>query len=83
MRTTKTNGKRSLKEQVIAMVQSLPDDCSVEDIQYHLYVREKVLRGIHAIEKGDFITQEEVEKQSSRWLKSAGRNRRSRISEKL
>ena len=58
--TSKGNGKRSVKRAVIAMVNSLPDSCCIEDIQYHLYVREKVLNGIRAIERGDFITQEET-----------------------
>jgi hypothetical protein len=29
----------SLKEAVIKLVESLPDDCTVEDIHYHLYLR--------------------------------------------
>ena len=75
MSKTNANGKHSIKKQVIAMVQSLPDDCSLEQIHYHLYVREKVLRGLHAIERGDFITQDEMEQESSKWLKSFGRSR--------
>jgi hypothetical protein len=39
------NAMSALKQAVIKLVESLPDDCTVEDIQYHLYVREKVLRG--------------------------------------
>ena len=30
------------KEEVEALLEKLPDDCSLEDIQYHLYVIEKV-----------------------------------------
>ena len=32
------------KEVVEALLSKLPDDCSIEDIQYHLYVIEKVVR---------------------------------------
>lgn len=64
------------------MVKSLPDNCTVEDIQYHLYVREKVLSGMKAIERGDYITQEEMERESARWLKSFGRSPRIKTSAK-
>ncbi len=78
--SAKHNGKRSIKHEVIAMVKSLPDNCSIEDIQYHLYVREKVLNGIKAIKRGDFISQEEMERESARWLKSSGQDRRVKTS---
>lgn len=34
------------KDQVHALLQKLPEDASYEDIQYHLYVLEKVQRGL-------------------------------------
>ena len=33
------------KEEVRKMLEYLPDDVSFEDIQYHIYVREKIARG--------------------------------------
>jgi hypothetical protein len=36
----------SVKEEVATLLDALPDDCSAEDIQYHLYVLEKVRRGL-------------------------------------
>jgi len=50
----------SLKEAVIRLVESLPDDCTIEDIHYHLYVREKVLRGSRAIDEGHVRSHEQV-----------------------
>jgi hypothetical protein len=32
------------KEEITSMLNNLPDDCSFEDIQYHLYVLEKIRR---------------------------------------
>lgn len=46
-----------VKEQAVEL---LPDDCTLEDIQYHLYVREKVERGIQAINEGRVVSQEPV-----------------------
>jgi hypothetical protein len=37
------------KEEVEALLSKLPDDCSIEDIQYHLYVIEKVRIGLEAL----------------------------------
>jgi hypothetical protein len=36
----------SAKDEVSSMLNKLPDDASYEDIQYHLYVLEKVKRGL-------------------------------------
>ncbi|HEX5884691.1 MAG TPA: hypothetical protein VFY67_09090 [Pyrinomonadaceae bacterium] len=50
------------------MLNRLPDDCSLEDIQYHLYVIEKVRNGLEAAEAQATIPQEEVERQPGKWL---------------
>jgi hypothetical protein len=55
------------KEEVEALLKKLPDDCSLEDIQYHLYVIEKIRRGIERAEKERTIPQEESEKRLSKW----------------
>lgn len=39
------------KDEVKAILDKLPDDCSLEDVQYHLYVVEKIHRGIERAEK--------------------------------
>ena len=38
------------KEEVEELLGKLPNDCSLEDIQYHLYVLEKVRNGLEAAE---------------------------------
>lgn len=63
-----------VKEQAIELIRSLSDDCTLEDIQYHLYVREKVERGIKEADKGNFIKQHEAEKRVKQWLESSGQN---------
>ena len=64
-----------IKEQAIELIKSLPDDCSLEDIQYHLYVRAKVERGIRAIDEGRVVSQEDAEKKVGEWVKSSGPTR--------
>jgi predicted transcriptional regulator len=56
------------KEEVRRLLDSIPDDASYEDIQYHIYVREKVERGLDDVEKGRVVSQEEVERWMSKWL---------------
>ena len=64
-----------IKEDVIKLVESLPDDCTVEDIQYHLYVREKVLRGSRAIDEGNVTSHEVVGERLNQWAASYGLTR--------
>ena len=33
-----------VKQDILRLLQSLPDDCTLEEIQYHLYVRQKIER---------------------------------------
>ncbi|MCP1309579.1 hypothetical protein [Paenibacillus tyrfis] len=57
-----------LKDEVKQIIDNLPDDCSLEDIQYTLYVRKKIQQGLDDIDKGDVISHEEMEKRMSKWL---------------
>lgn len=55
------------KDEVKALLDKLPDDCSLEDVQYHLYVVEKIRRGIERADKEGTVGQEEVERKLSKW----------------
>lgn len=55
------------KEEIKALLDKLPDDCSLEDVQYHLYVVEKIHRGIERAEKEGTLSQDEVERKLSKW----------------
>ncbi len=50
------------------ILDSLPDDCSLEEIQYRLYVRQMVEEGREDVRRGDVISQEEIEQDLERWL---------------
>lgn len=56
------------KEDVEQLLGKLPNDCSLEDIQYHLYVLEKVRNGLKAADGEGAIPQEEAEERLSKWL---------------
>ncbi|HYX54134.1 MAG TPA: hypothetical protein VE783_11835 [Candidatus Limnocylindrales bacterium] len=56
------------KQEVRTLLEKLPDDCSLEDIQYHLYVLEKIRLGLQDLNSGKTHTQEEVELRLKKWL---------------
>jgi predicted transcriptional regulator len=50
------------------MIQNLPDDITLEDIQYHLYVLDKIQKGQQAIRDGKGISHEEAKARLSKWI---------------
>lgn len=58
----------TVKHDLEKLLNKLPDDCSVEDVQYHLYVMEKVRRGLEDAQSNGTISQEEAEARLSEWL---------------
>ena len=56
------------KQEVESLLSKLPDDCSLEDIQYHLYVIEKVRQGLDAADSQGIVSQDEVERRLDKWL---------------
>jgi predicted transcriptional regulator len=59
---------QTVKQEVSNLLKRLPDDCTLEDVQYHLYVLQKIERGLKDAEQRRVYTQEEVEKMMSKWL---------------
>ncbi|MCX7545485.1 hypothetical protein [Marinicella gelatinilytica] len=55
------------KDDVKSILNKLPDDCSLEDVQYHLYVVDKIKKGINRAENEGSFSQDEVEKRLSQW----------------
>lgn len=56
------------KEDAEKLLRNLPDNVSVEDIQYHLYVLDKVRRGLEDARVNGTLSQEEVESRFGKWL---------------
>jgi len=60
--------KLSAKDEVRALLDRLPDDVTLEDIQYHLDVVVKVLEAEAQLERGEGITQDEFDRRFAKWL---------------
>jgi hypothetical protein len=58
----------AVKQEAQQMIQNLPDNCTYEDIQYHLYVVEKIKKGIDRAQKGETSSHEEAKTRMAKWL---------------
>jgi membrane protease subunit (stomatin/prohibitin family) len=57
-----------VRDEVNSLLDRLPEDASIEDVQYHLYVIEKVRNGLEAAQSEGSITQEQAEERLGKWL---------------
>ncbi len=56
------------KQQVQDILENLPEDASLEDIQYHIYVRQKIEQGLADVAAGRVVSHEEVQRRLAKWL---------------
>ena len=57
------------KETVRALLDRLPDDCTVDDVLYHLYVLRSIEAGQRDYESGRTMSHEQVLRESrGKWL---------------
>lgn len=61
------------KQTAIEVIQRMPEDATLEQIQYELYFRQRVDRGLRELAAGRTVSHESVKRSVRRWLKSAGR----------
>jgi predicted transcriptional regulator len=50
------------------ILDGLPEEASLEDIQYHLYVLQRIERGREDVASGRIVSQDEVEQRLAKWL---------------
>jgi hypothetical protein len=58
----------SPKQVARQILDSLPEDCSLAEIQYRLYVRQMLEEGRQDVRRGDVFSQDEIERDLERWL---------------
>lgn len=54
-----------IKNEVKKMIDNLPDDCTLEEIQYTLYVQSKLLKAMDDVDHGRTLDAEEMNKRFS------------------
>jgi predicted transcriptional regulator len=62
------------KETVRALLERLPNDCSVDEVLYHLYVLQEIDKGRADAKAGRTMTQAEVAAElRKKWRRAAGK----------
>jgi hypothetical protein len=56
------------KQEVAQLLSQLPDDATLEDIQYHVYVLEKIRRGRADVGAGRSVSTEQARERLEKWL---------------
>ncbi len=58
----------SVKDSVIDFVKNLPDDLTVEEIAYKLYLDERIIKAQKQMKEGNYLTHEEAKERLKKWL---------------
>lgn len=53
----------TIKQSLLELVQSLPEECTWDDVMYRIYVRQKIEEGIRAADDGDVVSHQEILKE--------------------
>ena len=62
----------STKQAVLDLLEKLPEDCTIDDIQYHLYLLQTIERGRQDIAQGRKLSHEEVKRElRAKWQSNA------------
>ena len=62
---------QTAKQEVASLLERLPESSSLEDVQYHLYVIEKIRRGLERAETEGTLSQAQSEDRLGKWLSKA------------
>jgi hypothetical protein len=60
------------KQVVHEVLNSLPDDCTLDEFSYRMYLRRKLERSAKDIEEGRVYSQEQAEEIVNSWFTSSG-----------
>lgn len=58
---------QAAKQDALNIINQLPDNADMEEIMYRLYVLDKVRKGQEAVERGDTLTSEELQRDIDSW----------------
>ncbi|CAN5619704.1 hypothetical protein BH10BAC5_BH10BAC5_02640 [soil metagenome] len=57
-----------IKEEVNKLVDNLSEESTLEDVQYHLYVMQKITQGLEDINNNRVHTHDQVKEKVAKWL---------------
>ncbi|MEI7695818.1 MAG: hypothetical protein WCI64_09270 [Chlorobium sp.] len=56
------------KQEVQQLLDQIPENVSFDDIRYHIYVCQKINRGLEDVESGNTISEEEMEQRMAHYV---------------
>jgi hypothetical protein len=56
------------KQTVRAALKELPESCTLEDVQYQLYLRQRIEKSKAAAGEGRVVSHDEVKKRLAKWV---------------
>ncbi len=59
----------AIRDEVVKMISSLPQEIDYDDIMAEIYFRQKVDRSLKQIEEDKVVSHEEAKKRLSKWIK--------------
>ena len=62
------NSMATAKQDAQKSLENLPEEATLEDIQHHLYVLQRIERGRNDVREGRIVPQPEIEQRIGRWL---------------
>lgn len=68
------------KEELLSLLEILPDEMSMEEILERIAFKARLLRSIEQADRGELIPHEQVMEELDQWLESLGRPSRAAIS---
>ena len=57
----------STKQTVRAVLDTLPENCTLEDVQYQLYLRQRIAKSQAAAAEGQVVSHDEVKLRLAKW----------------
>lgn len=57
------------KELIRKLLDQLPDDATIEDVQYQIFVLQKIQAGEEDLKAGRIVTNDQVMNDLARWVK--------------
>ncbi|MGB0663062.1 MAG: hypothetical protein ACPGMR_04675 [Pontibacterium sp.] len=58
---------QAAKQDALNIISQLPDNADMEEIMYRLYVLDKVRKGQEAVERGETLSSEALEREINSW----------------
>lgn len=56
------------KQTVHEILDRLPDNASLEEIEYQIYVRRMIERGLRDVDEGRVVSSDEAERRMDEWI---------------